>query len=140
MSNFKTPLVMASMPDGRTKRVHTKFAYGLIVVPAGFISDGASIPRIFWPIIGDPWGRYGKAAVLHDWLYQKQERYKKGLAYGTGPTDVPITLTSITRKEADDIFLEAMKILGVAPWRRNLMYAGVRVFGWLAWRKYTSRC
>jgi hypothetical protein len=36
-------------------------------VPAGFKSDLASIPRLFWAIL-PPFGRYSKAAVIHDYL------------------------------------------------------------------------
>ncbi|WP_442908701.1 DUF1353 domain-containing protein, partial [Hydrogenovibrio sp. 3SP14C1] len=34
-------------------------------VPEGFISDGATVPRIFWPIF-PPIGRYLKATLVHD--------------------------------------------------------------------------
>jgi hypothetical protein len=34
-----------------------------------------------------------------------------------------------TRKEADDIFKEAMGVLKVPKWKIKLMYAAVRVFG-----------
>ena len=37
-----------------------------VVVPVGFTSDGASIPRLFWPVVGHPLGRMRKAGVLHD--------------------------------------------------------------------------
>jgi len=30
---------------------------------------------------------------------------------------------------ADEVFLEAMTVLGVARWRRTVMYWAVRVFG-----------
>ena len=40
----------------------------------------------------------------------------------------------ITRKQADQIFLEAMGVLGVRKWRKYLMYYAVRLGGWLAWR------
>ena len=36
-------------------------------VPVGFESDGASIPRVVWPVVGHPLGRMRKAGVLHDW-------------------------------------------------------------------------
>ena len=32
-------------------------------VPAGFITDGASVPRPFWSLIA-PWGTYGQAAIV----------------------------------------------------------------------------
>ncbi len=77
-----------------------------VVVPVGFISDGASIPRIAQSLIGGPWsGRYSESAVIHDYLYE------------TMP---------ITKRKADRIFLDGMKILGVIWWRRNLMYLAVR--------------
>lgn len=36
-------------------------------VPRGFITDAASIPRVFWPLL-PPLGPYTDGAVLHDWL------------------------------------------------------------------------
>jgi hypothetical protein len=77
-------------------------------VPAGFDTDFASIPRLFWTLVGHPAGRYAQAAVLHDWLYR------------TAP---------VPRKEADRIFREAMAVLGVPAWQRWAMWAGVRVGG-----------
>jgi hypothetical protein len=84
------------------------------VIPAGFVTDGASVPRGLWNLF-PPFGRYFKAALLHDWLYQ----------YGT-----------MTRAQADLVFLTAMKELGVGLLTRWAMYAGVRVGGWPAWDKY----
>ena len=40
------------------------------IVPAGFITDFASIPRLFWTVVGHPAGKYAQAAVLHDYLYR----------------------------------------------------------------------
>ena len=78
-----------------------------ITVPKGFYTDFASIPRLCQMLIS-PVGRHVKAAVIHDYLYQNKKP---------------------TRKEADKIFLEAMKVLGVAWWRRWIMYRAVRHFG-----------
>ncbi len=127
MSNFKTPLVVSPLPDGRRWRLHTKFVYCRLggqelTIPAGFVTDFASVPWPLWSFIR-PWGKWGKAAVLHDFMYQTREWRNVGDFGAWG------------RYVADNIFLEAMKELGVARWRRNLMYWGVRAFGWLAWRK-----
>lgn len=81
--------------------------HGVFTVPAGFETDLASIPRIFWPFLS-PAGKYAKAAVLHDWLY--------------------VTKT-VTRKVADELFLEAMEVLGVSWITRNVMYRAVRMGG-----------
>jgi len=121
MSSFTTPLVVSPLPDGRHWKLVFQFCYDVgnkdsgdrITVPVGFITDFASSPPPIWWLI-PPWGKYGKAAVIHDYLYQLGIR---------------------TRKEADDIFRESMLVLGVAPWRVSLMYWGVRIFGWLAWHR-----
>ena len=119
MSSFTTPLVVSPLPDGRRWRLVFQFGYDVgyegsgdrITVPAGFVTDFASTPPPIWMII-PPWGKYGKAAVIHDYLYQRHQR---------------------TRKQVDDIFREAMVVLGVDPARVFLMYWAVRLFGWPAW-------
>ena len=79
----------------------------VIKIPKGFITDGASIPRLFWSLIGGPWGKYGYAAIVHDFIL-REKLY-------------PL-------KKADYIFYEAMGVLGVPKWKRWLMYIGVRVW------------
>lgn len=83
-------------------------------IPSGFKTDFASVPRAFWSLL-PPWGRYKKAAVVHDWLYAGH-----GVA---------------SRREADAIFIRMMRELGVSLWRRWTMWAAVRLFGWAAWTK-----
>ncbi len=120
MSSFTTPFVVTPLPDGRRWKLLFSFQYHIgsryskdvISVPAGFITDFASVPFFAWSFF-PPWGRYGKATVIHDYLYQTKSR---------------------SRKEADDIFREAMQVLGVARWRIFVMYWSVRAFGFLPWR------
>ena len=119
MSSFTTPLILTPLDDGRRWRLVEPFEYRIdddplhkITVPKGFVTDFASIPRVFWRLL-PPWGRYGKAAVIHDWLYGQ----------GIG-----------NRERADLIFLEAMEVLGVKAWKRNCMYWAVRHFAGFAWR------
>ncbi len=119
MSSFTTPLIVSPLSDGRnwrlvksfTYHIGTKFSRHYIRVPKGFITDFASSPSQIWWLI-PPWGRYGKAAIIHDYIFQTKIR---------------------TRKEADDIFREAMGVLGVEPWRIFLMYWFVRILGFLAY-------
>lgn len=91
--------------------------YVLVIrVPVGFVSDGASIPRFAWSLIGSPWsGKYARAAVIHDYGYFKQ---------------------TYSRKKVDDLFLKGMEILGVPIWNRRIMYWCVRVFAWIPWNRY----
>ena len=118
-NSFKTPLVVEVMPSGKRFRLFFDFTYYWkrqrleIHVPKGFVTDFASIPRPFRILI-PKLGRYNKAAVLHDFLYQTQH---------------------YSRAQTDYIFLNAMVDLDVAGWKANLMYWCVRLGGWLAWRK-----
>ena len=92
-------------------------------VPAGFITDFASVPR--WPVAYWLTGNTAhRAAVIHDWLYD----------HGAPSLEGPPWL--ITRKQADLIFLNAMKDSGVPGWRRWTMYTAVRAAGGRPWRRY----
>ena len=42
------------------------------------------------------------------------------------------------RKRCDEIFLEAMKVLTVALWKRWVIYAAVRIGGRFVWKKHTK--
>ena len=78
------------------------------VVPAGFRTDFASVPRVaIWLI--PRFGRYTPAAVLHDWL-----------------TTVGLTTRVIDSRDADGVFRLSMAELHVPPVRRWLMWTGVR--------------
>ena len=109
--------------DGREWKLCTPLAYrsrgGVRYrVDSGFTTDGASIPRLFWRLIGPPFAaRYAPAALIHDALY------------ATGYGD---------RQAADRLFREMMAVLDVKPWRRLLMYAAVRAGGWLPWSRRTD--
>lgn len=98
----------------------------VIVVPAGFETDFASIPfgaRNLFPALG-PWGR---PAIVHDFLYETR---------GTGLFDGTRWITRAkpyTRAEADAVFCEAMQVVGVPAWRRAIMYRAVRIGGRRAW-------
>lgn len=76
-------------------------------MPAGTVTDLASVPRLLW-VVFPPHGRYAKAAIVHDYLYANAIGTKSG---------------------ADRIFLEAMGVLRVPTWRRRLIYGAVRLFG-----------
>lgn len=120
MPKFTNPLTVTKVGEG-TWKVARKFSFisdkfTQVDVPLAFQTDFASVPRYLWAIF-PPDGQYSQAAVTHDFLYQK----RKDLTY-TGPKR--------ERKECDEIFLEAMKCLGVGVFKRQLMYRAVRMFGW----------
>ena len=82
-----------------------------VEVPEGFVTDLASIPRIFWRVLR-PEGRHAFAAVVHDYLYWMQTK---------------------TREESDQIFKEALQDSKVNSTIVELMYQAVRRFGQSAW-------
>ena len=120
---FLSKLNVELRTDGRWVLKHP-LAYlsqiiGLVTVPAGFDTDFASVPRVpvaFW-LTGDC---AKEAAVIHDWLYRRQ---------------------TFARSIADAVLFEA-SACGMPPepwWRRAIMWIGVRLFGWAAWRANRRR-
>lgn len=87
----------------------------VVNIPYGFLTDGATIPRPLWWLL-PPWGVYGQAAVVHDYLCQ----YLAVMRSGEPET--------ITRAQADSIFKQAMTVAGTPRWKRNVMYVCVRAF------------
>lgn len=79
-----------------------------VTVPQGFVTDFASIPKLFQGLI-HPFGSHAPAAVLHDYLYAIGQKR--------------------VRKFADLLFLHAMRESGVRPWRRKTMFVMVKLFG-----------
>jgi hypothetical protein len=121
MSEFTTSLIVSPLDDGKRWRLVKELTYHIgsadsdntVTAVCGFCTDFASVPRLFWWVI-PKWGKYGNGAVIHDWLYWEQKR---------------------TRTEADDILLEAMDVFNVAPWKKQIIYYAVRLFGWIAWMR-----
>lgn len=85
---------------------HTSF--GVQRIPAGYVTDFASIPRLVaWRI--HPMSDHAWAALLHDWRYAIGEPGKKSIA--------------------DQMFRERMEIDDVSAVRREIMYEAVHLFG-----------
>lgn len=96
---------------------------GAITVPAGFITDLASIPRALSGAL-PPDGPWTKAAVIHDALYFT----RGGLELWHGKRIIARP-APYSRAESDDILREAMADRGVGIVQRNLIWSGVRVGG-----------
>ena len=113
--------------DCRIFQLTESFRYyssiGIITIPKGFFTDGASVPKIFWSIFS-PWGSYFSAALVHDYLYSKDsdEVFPVG-----------------DRAVADKIFKEAMYNAGVSWVVRETVYRAVRLGGWASYKKTFSK-
>lgn len=85
------------------------------LIPAGFVTDLASVPRFIPGIVRLIFrGNLltARAAILHDWLY-----YTK----------------MMSRREADDLFYEALRSTGEGLLGAWTMWSAVRISGWWAW-------
>ena len=122
-SSFRTELI-TRFDDGQFVVVEpfefeSCVSESIIRVPVGMRTDFASIPWGMRNAIS-PTGRHGKAAVVHDMLYQ------------TGR----VGERRIDRAEADAVLDEGMAVLDVGRLTRWAIYAGIRIGGWVAWRNY----
>ncbi len=119
MSSFTNALIIVKLNKKDLFEVYEPFDYHvgtedsdiIIKVPKGFVTDLASIPWFARWLISKV-GRSAQAGVLHDWCYFKQ---------------------LFPRKQCDDIFIEAMEVLGVPKWKRVAMHRSVRLFGFISW-------
>lgn len=96
--------------------------YNGLVVPKSFITDLASIPKLFHGIIGVP-EDFDEEGILHDFLYSKYNDY------------------GINKETADKIFRQSLVLNGVNSIVANLMYLAVKVGGEFYWKKkiYTKQ-
>ncbi len=83
----------------------------VVVAPKGFVTDFASIPRVFWAVLA-PDDDYLMAAVIHDWLYWHQP---------------------VSRETADRVMRLAMQELRVVEWQVAAIHRALRWFGESAW-------
>lgn len=101
-----------------------------VIVPKGYITDLASVPRMCWAFIA-PFD-VARAAVIHDILYEKiNVAFKAKKLHKISPY----------RRIADKVFLEGMKSAfpNQPNWKIYACYYAVRWFGWNAIKKSAPR-
>lgn len=90
-----------------------QLGFSPVRVPVGFVTDFASIPRVFWSSLR-PDGLYAYAAIIHDYLYWEQ---------------------TLSREQSDAAFkacMEDFKISAATVWA---VHIGVRLGGKAAWKE-----
>ncbi|MBH1578713.1 DUF1353 domain-containing protein [Stenotrophomonas maltophilia] len=111
--NFTKPITVNLLPGGMIELasdvIYTDDAGRKWHAPKGSIADGASIPRMFWSVIGGPLdGDYRNASIIHD---------------------VYCVSRSMPWKEVHRVFYEAILASKVDPYKARVMYAAVYHFG-----------
>ena len=114
----KTKLLLEPISNGKAVLLED-YVYSIngydITIFKGFVTDGASVPHsLQW--LYNPFGRYIKAAVVHDFLYS---------CYNN---------TGINRTLADKIFRYIMQETGVDNRTARRFYTAVRCFGETSWK------
>jgi hypothetical protein len=110
---FKGEVVAKFMGDGRKMRLEKPFGYidpkGVHWdVPAGAVTDGASIPRVLWLSYPPFTGQYRSAAVIHDYFCDQKSK---------------------SWRETHEVFYNATRAAGVKEDIAKAMYAAVYYFG-----------
>jgi len=94
-----------------------------IIIPKGFVSDGASIPPLLWSILPFFDNRIEIVWVLHDYLYIHWEKTQ--------------IITTNPRLYADKVMYTMSKQYDPAKlFRHKLYYMGVRLGGKANWEKF----
>lgn len=91
------------------------------IVHAPFMTDGASIPRFFWRVVGHPFSTdYLVGAIVHDYYCQYAEKlHQSGLTFEA----------SQVRERGDKLFKEILLFLRLPSWKVTAMYSAVRSVG-----------
>ncbi len=90
--------------------------YGRLEVPAGFVTDLASIPRVLRNLPWlDPNGLSRRPAIMHDWLYGSA----RGRRFG--------------KQFADSFLRSGLLVEGATKSTANAFYYAVRWFGGGSW-------
>lgn len=126
LTNSRGPVLRAgrTLWAVRNAFTYTTHAGERITVPAGMVTDLASIPRPFTLLL-PPDGPWVSAAVVHDFLYET-----RGTCTWRGRTGCS---RPYTRAEADRVLRDAMDDLGLSGWRVWAIYQGVRIGGGSGW-------
>ena len=120
MSYFKTRLILEAV-DGGWQLTQPFIYYSELLnrdieVPTGYVTDLASVPRLFRFIVPVANAKNRRAAVVHDYLCTNPEGLVKD------------------QKQADQVFREALGVVGVGRFRSAALYYPVRTFqsikGW----------
>jgi hypothetical protein len=110
VTRFKEPVYVLTKPI-QWLPASAQTRHAAVFVPTGFVTDFASIPRVFWSMLR-PDGEYTYPAIVHDYLYWVQDR---------------------PRAVADEILKIGMQEFGVGATALNIIYAAVRAGGQSSW-------
>ena len=103
------------------------------IIPAGFIFDGASIPK-FLRTFFSPVGVLLMGGLVHDYMYKYQAQLVYNKNYQV--PELPVTTVPVNQKRADQIFRDINIVVNGFYSMNNLAYWSLRLGGFMAWNKH----
>lgn len=101
--------------------VYSAVLQDIVTAPEGFTFDGESIPvAVRW--LAPPFGQSKRGACIHDYLYRTRGYHRLNGEF-----------VIVTRKQADQVYLELVRLKGLPILRSYTRYAVLRLAGWWAW-------
>jgi hypothetical protein len=121
MKQFNGDVILEELDNGSWE-LQDNFSYEddyiQVTIKSNFITDGASIPKVFWSVVGNPLENdLLKPAIIHDGLY---------------------ALMQLKRLECDKLFKDMLLFNGTSKMKAYFIYYAVRLFGGAYWKKDTS--
>jgi hypothetical protein len=121
MKQFNGYVILKELDNGFWK-LQDDFSYEndciKATVKSGFTTDGASIPKVLWGIVGNPLeDDLLKPAIIHDGLY---------------------ALMQLPRPTCDKLLKDMLLFNGVSKVRAYFIYYAVRLAGGSYWGKDTA--
>jgi hypothetical protein len=98
---------------------------GAITIPAGFLTDGASVPRCAWALLSDTDPDILLPSYLHDYLYASHGLFA-------------LETSVLFREDCDNLLHAGMLSIGAPAYKANAVLLAVSAFGWKAWSHQPS--
>lgn len=97
-----------------------------LLVPKGFIFDGASIPRLLWPIL-NPTGILFIGSLFHDFGYKYN---------GYVDENFKVVHQFSGQKFCDDLIRDISTYVNDSHLMEGISFYALRAFGWAAWNNH----
>ena len=108
---FYSNVIISPLPEHKYILLE-EYRYKDVVVPVGFVTNGADIPRLFWSFYPPNRSDYLPAVIVHDWLCSEAKRLGDDSLY----------------EKADEYFKEILVALGIDDVDVFVLWGGVRFY------------
>ena len=107
-----------------------------LIIPKGFVCDGASIPWFLWSVLKlHPDGLMRSASWLHDYVYRYGGFVPKTQFFVAVNGEWKESKRHISKTESDGLFRMIMEYHGISKFKAGIAWMGVVSFGWITWNK-----